>query len=71
MIEELDTILEKLKTALETTGLKGGVSFHKVVVGESTKEGTGYLAYYGVAVELPHSNKHYGAGFGKDGELTP
>jgi hypothetical protein len=65
IIEELDKILEKLTEALNQTGFKGGISFKSLSVSESTKEGTGYIAHYGLGIELPHSLKHYGAAFGK------
>jgi hypothetical protein len=74
MIEELDKILEKLTEALNQTGLDGGISFSDVVVSESTKEGTSYMARYRVAIKLPHSPKRYGAEFGKKAaemEATP
>jgi hypothetical protein len=65
LVKGIDEITEKLAAAIETTGLKGGLAFNKIAVCESTKEGTGYSAYYSVAVTLPKSTKDYGRAFGK------
>jgi hypothetical protein len=66
LVKGIDEITEKLTTAIEATGLKGGLSFKNIAVCEFTKEGTGYAAYYSLAVRLPNSPKHHTAAFGKE-----
>jgi hypothetical protein len=65
LVKEIDEMTEKLATAIETTGLTGGLSFKNIAVCESTKEGTGYAAYYSLAIRLPDSAKQRMAAFGK------